>query len=410
MLFAYIFALFWEHRLFYESVSLYSFIFFSLRTKKEIVMSLSKKFFLSCVFALSLAACSDDSAAINDAFAVYSSSSEMSSESVVSSSDVMSSEGLISSSSEVEAMSSIAVSSSSVYRFEGLIFQNGDKKTAVQRFDVDSVDTQAAGRFWLVMKSPLDQTETESLEAIGVYRQRCYEGPRYYLYDYNGPHQDGLSYMCLCLMKAEKDVKKSAIESRISEFYNTFDADETVSEGIVYESRGKKTVVKRFGGDSLTTQAAGRFWLIMDYSLKKEARKSLEELGVETINCSALHTDNLEMGICFMKGARDIQKSAMDSVIVGFYNTFDVDDTTKLEVDFTEAYWKIENEVVDIYVHCWDDVPMESCKEIVQTCKGDDASIDRYVVISTASLETIGCLASHKDVEGIDVARKEYTL
>ena len=372
-------------------------------------MSFSRKLFCSCGLALCLAACSDDSAAINDAFAVYSSSSEMSnetsSESVVSSSDVMSSEGLISSSSEVEVKSSATSSSSSVYRFEGLIFQNGDKKTAVQGFDVDSVDTQAAGRFWLVMKSPLDQTETESLEAIGVYRQRCYEGPRYYLYDYNGPYQDGLSYMCLCLMKAEKDVKKSAIESRISEFYNTFDADETVAEGIVYESRGKKTVVKRFGDDSLTTQAAGRFWLIMDYSLKKEARKSLEDLGVETIDCSALHTDNLEMGICFMKGARDIQKSAMDSVIVGFYNTFDVDDTTKLEFDYTGAHWVVEDVSLEIVVGCWEDVSMDACKEIVKTCKGEDAALDRSVILSTATRETIDCLLSNKDVNRVEPVR-----
>ncbi|WP_295053308.1 hypothetical protein [uncultured Fibrobacter sp.] len=363
--------------------------------------------------ALCLVACSDDSVAINDAIVAISSSSEtfnessseMSGNSVVSSSDALSSENLISSSSEVEATSSTAVSSSSVSRFEGIVFRNGDKKTAVQKSDIDSVKTQAAGRFWLVMRDPLNQKETESLENIGIYRQRCYEGYRYYLYDYNGPSRDDLGYMCLCLMKAEKDVQKSAIDSRINEFYNSFDADETVAEGIVWESRDQKTVVKRFGDDSLMTQAAGRFWLITDYSLNKEARASLEAFGVETLSCSALHTESLDMGICFMKGARDIQKATMDSLIVGFYNTFNVDDTTKLEFDYTGAHWVVEDVSLEIVVGCWEDVPMDACKEIVKTCKGEDAALDRSVILSTATRETIDCLLSNKDVNRVEPVR-----
>ena len=340
-------------------------------------MRFSRNIFCSSVLALCLVACSDDSAAINDAIVAISSSSEtfnessseMSGNSVVSSSDALSSENLISSSSEVEATSSTAVSSSSVSRFEGIVFRNGDKKTAVQKSDIDSVKTQAAGRFWLVMRDPLNQKETESLENIGIYRQRCYEGYRYYLYDYNGPSRDDLGYMCLCLMKAEKDVQKSAIDSRINEFYNSFDADETVAEGIVWESRDQKTVVKRFGDDSLMTQA-------------KEARASLEAFGVETLSCSALHTESLDMGICFMKGARDIQKATMDSLIVGFYNTFNVDDTTKLEFDYTGAHWVVEDVSLEIVVGCWEDVPMDACKEIVKTCKGEDAALDRSIILS----------------------------
>ena len=376
-------------------------------------MRFSRNIFCSSVLALCLVACSDDSVAINDAIVAISSSSEtfnessseMSGNSVVSSSDALSSENLISSSSEVEATSSTAVSSSSVSRFEGIVFRNGDKKTAVQMSDIDSVKTQAAGRFWLVMRDPLNQKETESLENIGIYRQRCYEGYRYYLYDYNGPSRDDLGYMCLCLMKAEKDVQKSAIDSRINEFYNSFDADETVAEGIVWESRDQKTVVKRFGDDSLMTQAAGRFWLITDYSLNKEARASLETFGVETLSCSALHTENLDMGICFMKGARDIQKATMDSLIVGFYNTFNVDDTTKLEFDYTGAHWVVEDVSLEIVVGCWEDVPMDACKEIVKTCKGEDAALDRSVILSTATRETIDCLLSNKDVNRVEPVR-----
>jgi hypothetical protein len=206
-------------------------------------------------------------------------------------------------------------------------------------------------------------------------------------------------------MKAEKDVQKSAIDSRINEFYNSFDADETVAEGIVWESRDQKTVVKRFGDDSLMTQAAGRFWLITDYSLNKEARASLEAFGVETLSCSALHTESLDMGICFMKGARDIQKATMDSLIVGFYNTFNVDDTTKLEFDYTGAHWVVEDVSLEIVVGCWEDVPMDACKEIVKTCKGEDAALDRSVILSTATRETIDCLLSNKDVNRVEPVR-----
>ena len=123
-------------------------------------MRFSRNIFCSSVLALCLVACSDESAAINDAIVAISSSSEtfnessseMSGNSVDSSSDALSSENLISSSSEVEATSSTAVSSSSVSRFEGIVFRNGDKKTAVQKSDIDSVKTQTAGRFWLVMR------------------------------------------------------------------------------------------------------------------------------------------------------------------------------------------------------------------------------------------------------------------
>ena len=106
-----------------------------------------------------------------------------------------------------------------------------------------------------------------------------------------------------------------------------------------------------------------------------------------------------------MKGARDIQKATMDSLIVGFYNTFSVDDTTKLEFDYTGAHWVVEDVSLEIVVGCWEDVSMDACKEIVKTCKGEDAALDRSVILSTATRETIDCLLSNKDVNRVEPMR-----
>ena len=100
----------------------------------------------------------------------------------------------------------------------------------------------------------------------------------------------------------------------------------------------------------------------------------------------------------------------MVSALNGFYNTFSVDDTTKLEVDFSDADWVVENEIVYARVYCWGDVSMDACKAIVKSCQGENVSLDRSVVLATASLEAIDCLAENRDVLDIDVFRERYEI
>ena len=379
-------------------------------------MHITKHILATCCLATWLVAC-DDSTSVSGDSPEPASSSEITSNSEPTSSDKASSSSEVplsneqaessssavdkqSSSSSVESSSSVK-SSASV--FDGIIIQNGDVKTTVKKYDQDSVKVQAAGRFWLLVHGALDKEEAEKLEKLGIHRQRCYEGHRYGLYNYNGNYQNEFSYMGLCLMKSEKDVQKSTINSNVFGFYNSFDADESVPDGIIFNYRDKETLVKRIDDDTTSIQPAGRFWLISDEPYGKTQWDSLEEIGVNRVSCTALHQDYLEMTICLAKSEIDIEKSSMTALLDGFYNTFTADDTTKLEIDFSNPNWVVENETVQGYVRCWDDVPMESCKAIVNTCKAEEALIDNHVVIITASPEALDCMASSRDVTDIDI-------
>ena len=378
---------------------------------------------LFCI-AFYFASCGDDSASSSNFLTEPESNGSMSSEVVKSSSSFTAGENEGTYSSSIEGISSLEISSSSVlssssellsssapdakssssFTVSGIVIKNGDKKETVQRFDADPKMTQSAGRFWLLMSGNLDKSETEALEKIGIHRLRCYSGSIHYLFEYSG-YRSEYSYMDLCLMKADKDVEKMTIMSLVDEVYNTYDADESVADGIVYSSRGKETLVKRIDDDSLMTQVAGRFWIIKDYPMEKAERESLKGVGVDIVNCSALYTDNLDMNICFAKSEKDIEKVAIDSRIDGLYNTFSVDDTTKLEFDYTGAHWVVEDVSLEIVVGCWDDIPMDACKEIVKTCKGEDVALDRSIILGTATSETIDCLLSNKDVNSVEPLR-----
>ncbi|WP_173474452.1 hypothetical protein [Fibrobacter succinogenes] len=366
---------------------------------------------LFCI-AFYFASCGDDSASSSNFLTEPESNGSMSSETVISSSSSIegvssleiSSSSVLSSSSELLSSSAPDAKSSSSFTVSGIVIKNGDKKKTVQRFDADPKMTQSAGRFWLLMSGNLDKSETEALEKIGIHRLRCYSGSIHYLFEYSG-YRSEYSYMDLCLMKADKDVEKMTIMSLVEEVYNTYDADESVADGIVYSSRGKETLVKRIDDDSLMTQVAGRFWIIKDYPMEKAERESLKGVGIDIVNCSALYTDNLDMNICFAKSEKDIEKVAIDSRIDGLYNTFSVDDTTKLEFDYTGAHWVVEDVSLEIVVGCWDDIPMDACKEIVKTCKGEDVALDRSIILGTATSETIDCLLSNKDVNSVEPLR-----
>ncbi|WP_405329673.1 hypothetical protein [Fibrobacter sp.] len=363
-------------------------------------------------FAIYFASCGDVSPSSSSFLTVPESNGSMSSEVVTSSSSSIegvsslevSSSSALSSSSELSSSSVPNVKSSSSVRVNGVIIKNGDKEETVQKFDADPKMTQSAGRFWLLMAGDLDKTETESLEKIGIHRQRCYSGSIHYLFEYSGNRSE-YSYMCLCLMNADKDVEKMTIMSLVDEVYNTYDADESVANGIVYRSRGKETLVRRIDEDSLMTQVAGRFWIIKDYPMDKEERNSLKEIGIDIVNCSALHADNLDMGICFATSEKDVEKTAINSRIDGLYNTFSVNDTTKLEFDYTGAHWVVEDVSLEIVVGCWNDVPMDACKEILKACKGEDVALDRSIILGTATSETIDCLLSNKDVNSVEPLR-----
>jgi len=50
------------------------------------------------------------------------------------------------------------------------------------------------------------------------------------------------------------------------------------------------------------------------------------------------------------KSETDVKKSAMASAVKGFYNTFSMDDTTKLEDDLSDAEWVVRDVLnIDVF-------------------------------------------------------------
>lgn len=370
-------------------------------------------------FAFYFASCGDDSPSSSDFLTVPESNRAMFSEAITSSSSLTTGENEGASSSSVEGVSSLgaysssALSSSSVRSsmlssssvIVGLVVKNGDKKEIITKLDDDPEKNQSAGRFWLLMTRELDATETKSLEKIGIHKQRCYSGSVNGLFEKSGNPDGYYSYMYLCLMNADKDVEKITIMSLIDGMYNAFDADESVADGIIYHSRGKETLVKRVDDDTLAMQTAGRFWIIKDYSTRSSEEEKLKDAGVELVSCTRFRNDGLDMSICLAKSEKNIEKATINSIIDGLYNTFSADDTTKLEFDYESAGWDKTNGSGEIVVACWEDVTINACKEIVKTCKGENAASDFSVVLASATKETIDCLLSNKDVNSVEPVR-----
>ena len=62
-----------------------------------------------------------------------------------------------------------------------------------------------------------------------------------------------------------------------------------------------------------------------------------------------------------------------------------------------------------MYTSCWNDISMERCKEIVESCGGEKAFAENSVW-SFNTRETINCLASHKDVNLLKVVHPDEVV
>ena len=60
----------------------------------------------------------------------------------------------------------------------------------------------------------------------------------------------------------------------------------------------------------------------------------------------------------------------------------------------------------DLFISCWPDVTMGDCKNIAIGCGGLRAEIDRNLVVSTHTKETLSCLEINQNIRHIDVSRE----
>lgn len=191
------------------------------------------------------------------------------------------------------------------------------------------------------------------------------------------------------------------------------------ADAVLWTNRGLNTIVHKYDGDTSMVQKAGRFWLIKNCTMNKKETDLLKRIGLEKLSVDSYG----EKSAILLKSGKDVKKKVLDSLLYGFYNSFTADDTSKIEVQYKPDDWYEERMVCDsrntcrteivnlqkieMTTSCWDDVSMERCKAIVDSCGGEDAVIDNYSVWSYNSRKTISCLATHKDVDGLNVIRQE---
>ena len=194
----------------------------------------------------------------------------------------------------------------------------------------------------------------------------------------------------------------------------------TNSDVEVWHDRGGNSVVAQYDGNASEVQKAGRFWMLKEVPMNGKETDLLGQAGVTRLSSSAWG----EKTLILMKSNANVKKRKLDSLVYGFYNSFSVDDTTRLKVEFKPEDWTERQTVCDpsgscheeistlqsirMSNRCWDDVSMDSCKRIVDECGGTNTAIDNYVVVSKNTRETISCLENNRNIHSLNVVRNEF--
>ena len=194
----------------------------------------------------------------------------------------------------------------------------------------------------------------------------------------------------------------------------------TNSDVEVWHDRGGNSVVAKYDGDTSEVQKAGRFWMLKDVPMNGKETDLLGQAGVTRLSATAWNGKSLIL----LKSNSNVKKKKLDSLVYGFYNSFSVDDTTKLKSDIQAGDWiekvrvcapfgSCHDEIVSLSsikmaTRCWDDVGVGDCKTVVETCGGSEAVIDNHVVISKNKKQTIACIENNRNVKNLYVIRRGF--
>lgn len=194
--------------------------------------------------------------------------------------------------------------------------------------------------------------------------------------------------------------------------YNPLDGSNGTGE-VVWDSRNKHQVIEKFrdGDDKVMPQ--GRFWILKDSVFTKNEKDSLKAKGVNVIEVSTY----LGQILLFSRASVPVSVKSLQQQLSGFYNAFSVDDTTSLSLILgnDDLYEKKRvcqeegscEEIVEeklsykLEVMCWPDVGMFACKDIVKSCGGLDALIDRQIVLATVPRDSVQCLSQNRNVRNL---------
>ena len=226
--------------------------------------------------------------------------------------------------------------------------------------------------------------------------------------------------------------QKSSGVSEPNYFFAVYDSDgnilwgddpltgKTNSDVEVWHDRGGNSVVAKYDGNASEVQKAGRFWMLKDVPMNKKETDLLGQAGVTRLSASAWNGKTLIL----LKSNSNVKKKKLDSLVYGFYNSFSVDDTTRLKTDIQAGDWiekvrvcapldSCHTEMVPVTsirmaTRCWNDVATNDCRVVVESCGGSEVGIDNHVVISKNTKQTIACLEGKKNVQKLTVLRQGF--
>ena len=224
--------------------------------------------------------------------------------------------------------------------------------------------------------------------------------------------------------------QKSSGVSEPNYFFAVYDSDgnilwgddpltgKTNSDVEVWYDRSGNSIVPKYDGNTSEVQKAGRFWMLKDVPMNMKEIGLLKQVGVTRYSATAWHGKTLIL----MKASANVKKRKLDSLVYGFYNSFNADDSTRLTADIQANDWiekirvcaplnSCHTEIVPVSnlkmaTRCWDDVDMDDCKAIVESCGGSETVVENHIVISKNTKQAITCLEGKKNVQKLYVIRR----
>lgn len=196
----------------------------------------------------------------------------------------------------------------------------------------------------------------------------------------------------------------------------------SVTDKFLWSDRAGNYSIEKYNGNANEIQKAGKFWMVKNSSMNRKETNLLKDAGITRLTAFGWNGKDMIL----LKSETNVRKRLLDSLVYGFYNSFSVDDTTKISTRTKPEDWTEEVQVcngtspcrteirnraaIEVKVQCWEDIPMESCIAKIANCGGQDVADGSLVAYANVSRAALNCIESSREVERIDVIRKEALL
>ena len=181
----------------------------------------------------------------------------------------------------------------------------------------------------------------------------------------------------------------------------------TCEDSYIWMTKNGEQTIYRYNGDTTEIIPAGRFHIIMNCTLGVEERALLAENGFIKVGTEQPHRekDYILYSSVLYSSESDTKKAFLDSILPCFFNAVEADDTSRIDVEILPEDISADS-TVTMYIFCWGDVDVNECVETVADCGGEDIGIDRSFLVSTIPVDSVECLATSRNIEGLEVERE----